>query len=194
MGSCIAAVTVGNKRFEVSGDNADEVLKVASGLGHQNAPELVRSPQLSRRVFIVHGHDEAPREGVARFLEQHGLGAVILHEQPNSGRTIITKFREEASKVGFAVVLLTPDDHGGKAGTKTKPRARQNVIFELGFFVGALGPERVVALVKGDIERPSDFDGVAYISLDRGDWKTELYKELKAAELISTEEVSVARV
>jgi predicted nucleotide-binding protein len=132
-------------------------------------------------VFIVHGHDEGARESVARFLERLGLEPVILHEQPNKGRTIITKFRQEAGDIGFAVVIMTPDDHGGKAGAETRPRARQNVVFELGFFIGALGPEKVSALVRGDIERPSDFDGIVYISLDQGHWKIDLGRELKAA-------------
>jgi predicted nucleotide-binding protein len=135
----------------------------------------------SRRIFVVHGHDDAARETVARFIDQLGFAPIILHEQPNKGRTIITKFREEAAEVGFAVVLMTPDDHGAMVNVETKPRARQNVVFELGFFIGALGPERVVALVKGDVERPSDFDGVVYISLDQGHWKIDLAKELKAA-------------
>jgi Predicted nucleotide-binding protein containing TIR-like domain len=66
----------------------------------------------SRRVFLVHGHDEGVRETVARFLEKLDLECVILHEQPNKGRTIIEKF-EAYSDVSFAVVLLTPDDQGG---------------------------------------------------------------------------------
>ncbi len=135
----------------------------------------------SRKVFIVHGHDGEVRETVARFIGQLGLTPIILHEQPNRGRTIITKFREEAADIGFAIVLMTPDDHGGKAGGTTRPRARQNVVFELGFFIGALGPEKVAALVKGDVERPSDFDGVVYIPLDQGEWKIDLAKELRAA-------------
>jgi predicted nucleotide-binding protein len=97
------------------------------------------------------------------------------------GRTIITKFREEAADVGFAVVLMTPDDYGGKVRAARNPRARQNVVFELGFFIGTLGPGRVAALVKGGIERPSDLDGVVYISLDDGSWKEELGRELEAA-------------
>jgi predicted nucleotide-binding protein len=133
------------------------------------------------KVFVVHGHDEGPREALARFLERLEIRPVILHERPNKGRTIITKFREEAADVGFAVVLVTPDDVGGISEAKFKARARQNVVFELGFFIGALGPERVAALVKGDIERPSDFDGVVYISLDNGSWKTDLGRELQAA-------------
>ena len=106
---------------------------------------------------------------------------MILHERANKGRTIITKFQQEAADVGYAVVLMTPDDHGSKIGEQAKPRVRQNVVFELGFFIGALGPEKVVALVKGDIDRPSDFDGVVYISIDDSGWRLKLGKELEAA-------------
>jgi Predicted nucleotide-binding protein containing TIR-like domain len=112
--------------------------------------------ELPRRVFIVHGHDEASRETVARFLEKIDFEVVILHEQPNKGRALITKFSEEAAGIGFAVVLMTPDDVGGALGKELKPRARQNVIFELGFFIGALGPSKVAAVVANDVERPSD--------------------------------------
>jgi predicted nucleotide-binding protein len=144
----------------------------------QQAKESIRSD----KIFIVHGHDSEARETVARFIERIGFQAVILHERPNKGRTIITKFREEAADIGFAVVLMTPDDHGAKAGEpSTKPRARQNVVFELGFFIGVLGPDRVAALVKGGIERPSDFDGVVYINLEDGGWRQELGRELEAA-------------
>ncbi len=134
-----------------------------------------------QKIFIVHGHDEGPQEAVARFLERMGFEPIVLHEQANKGRSIITKFREEAAEVGFAVVLMTPDDYGGKVGTNAQPRARQNVVFELGFFFGAFGPERVAPLVKGDVERPSDFEGVVYISLDDKDWQMQLGRELKAA-------------
>jgi predicted nucleotide-binding protein len=99
-----------------------------------------------KKVFVVHGHHDGARETVARFVEKLGFEAIILHEQPNKGRTIITKFREEAKDVGFAVVLMTPDDEGKEKGVGDfQPRARQNVVFELGFFIGALGPERVAA-------------------------------------------------
>jgi predicted nucleotide-binding protein len=136
----------------------------------------------TRKAFVVHGHDDGAREAVARFLEKIGFEAFILHERPNKGRTIITKFREEAADIGFAVVVMTPDDLGKRAddASEAKLRARQNVVFELGFFIGALGPDRVAALVKGEIERPSDFDGVVYISLDAADWRTKLGQELQA--------------
>jgi predicted nucleotide-binding protein len=148
------------------------------------AGEIAPVPTNLSKVFVVHGHDGEARETVARFVEKLGFEPVILHERPNRGRTIITKFREEAADVGFAVVLMTPDDVGGEpafVAGKLRPRARQNVVFELGFFIGALGPERVAALVKGDVERPSDFDGVVYISLDNGSWKVDLARELEAA-------------
>ena len=133
-------------------------------------------------VFVVHGHDVAPRAEVARFIEKLGFEAIILHERPNKGRTLITKFREEADGVGFAVVLMTPDDLGkSTTAADLNPRARQNVVFELGFFIGKLGPERVAALVKGNVEKPSNFDGVVYISLDSADWQRQLGQELQEA-------------
>lgn len=145
-----------------------------------SAPHAAR-PKARRKVFIVHGHDPGPREAVARFLERIDFEPVILHERPNKGRTIITKFQQEAADVGFAVVLMTPDDPGLK-GEGSPGRSRQNVVFELGFFIGVLGPERVAAVVKGDVEKPSDFDGVMYIQFDSGDgWKLTLARELEAA-------------
>ena len=134
------------------------------------------------RGFIVHGHDDSAKEAVARFLEKLGLEPIILHEQPNQGRTIIEKFEDHAD-VAFAVVLLTPDDVGGLRDEPLdlKPRARQNVILELGFFLGKLGRQRVCPLVKGDVETPSDYDGVVYTKLDdAGGWQMKLVKELKA--------------
>ncbi len=138
-----------------------------------------------KKIFIVHGHEEGPREAVRSFLMRLDFVPIVLHDQPNKGRTIITKFREEAGDVGFAIVLMTPDDVGkAKAAADLRPRARQNVVFELGFFIGELGPERVAALVQGGVERPSDFDGVVYIDLDdSGAWKMVLARELRAAGL-----------
>jgi predicted nucleotide-binding protein len=158
----------------------------ASDVGGQSTSpkvffEPASRPKARRKVFIVHGRDEGARESVARFLAKIDFEPIILHERPNRGRAIITKFQQEAADVGFAVVLMTPDDFGGRAGDTSNPRARQNVVFELGFFIGILGPERVAALVKGQVEQPSDFDGVVYIPLDNGAWKQKLAQELEAA-------------
>jgi predicted nucleotide-binding protein len=163
------AVEAINERFSELDENA--LISDATG-----TPAL----DLSQSIFIVHGRDEAVRESVARFLEKMGFTAVILHEQPNKGRALITKFDEVAEGIGFAVVLMTPDDVGGAAGGDLRPRARQNVIFELGYFIGALGPARVAAITQGDLELPSDYEGVVYIPWD-GDWRTALARELQAA-------------
>lgn len=142
-------------------------------------------PISGSKVFLVHGHDESARESVARYLEKLQLEPIILHEQPSAGRTIIEKV-ERYAEVAFAVVLLTPDDVGGVQGEPKalKPRARQNVILELGYFVGRLGRTHVAALVKGEVEKPSDYDGVVYVQMDSGGaWKLQLARELKTAGL-----------
>lgn len=143
------------------------------------------SRQPSRKVFIVHGHDEEAKHAVARLIEKLGLEAVILHEQPNEGRTIIEKF-EDYSDVGFAVVLLTPDDVGASISHRDNlnERARQNVILELGFFIGKLGRSRVCALHKGNLELPADYSGVLWLQMDPvGGWHLQLAKEMKGAGL-----------
>ena len=137
------------------------------------------------KVFLVHGRDNETKQTVARFLEKLGLEVIILHEMSSGGKTIIEKF-EANSDVTYAVVLLTPDDVGAEKGERDRlnSRARQNVIFELGYFTGKLGRENVCTLLRGNIERPSDYDGIIYIDLDPADgWKLVLARELKAAEL-----------
>ncbi|CAA2137667.1 TIR domain-containing protein [Methylobacterium bullatum] len=142
-------------------------------------PKLVRP--LSNRIFIVHGHDEGAREAVARFLLQLGLEPIILHEQANRGRTVIEKV-EANGDVSFAVVLLTSDDEGCVKGGTPEPRARQNVLLELGYFIGRLGRENVCALKRGVVEIPSDFAGVVWEPMDAGNgWKHSLGRELQAA-------------
>ncbi len=139
----------------------------------------------SREVFLIHGRDEGVRDKVARFLGQLELEPVILAEQASQGKTIIEKFEDHA-QVGFAIALLTPDDTGSLSNDvdTPRPRARQNVIFELGYFIGRLGREGVCALTKGDVEVPSDYSGVVYIPMDDGDgWEVKLVRELKAAGL-----------
>lgn len=142
------------------------------------------SNPIGRRVFLVHGHNMEALHTVARFLEGIGLEVTVLQEEPNRGQTIIEKF-EQHGDVGFAVVLLTGDDTGRAAGAsklRSRPRARQNVIFELGYFIGRLGRERVCALYEDGVELPSDYSGVLYISIDTsGGWKLKLGKELDAA-------------
>jgi predicted nucleotide-binding protein len=129
-------------------------------------------------VFIVHGHDGELKQSVARIIEKQGLNAVILSEQANQGRTIIEKF-ENNSNVGGAICLFTADDVGNsKKDTSPKDRARQNVVFEAGYFIGKLGRDHVVILADSGLEMPSDLSGIVYT--ETSDWRVELLKELKA--------------
>lgn len=154
-------------------------------IGEASEIEIPTSMISTDEIFIVHGHNNAMKESTARTVEKLGLKPIILHEQPNKGRTIIQKFIDHSS-VGFAIVLMSADDFG--YNKKEKPenarlRARQNVILELGFFLGKLGIDRVVALFEQseNFEIPSDYDGVIFIPFDHdGRWKFDLVKELKA--------------
>ena len=133
------------------------------------------------KIFIVHGHNEAAKHKIARFITDLDLSATILDEQPSRGQTIIDKFEEHADEAGFAIVLLTADDVGGPKGEKDelKPRARQNVILELGYFLCGLGRDRVRILYEEDVELPSDIYGISYVPMDeRGAWKLDLAQEM----------------
>ena len=147
-------------------------------------PRAASADRAPNRVFVVHGQNEAARTAVVTFLESLGLVGIVLHEQPNMGRHLLTKFIQEADLVTFAVVLMTDDDVGGVKGGKAAPRARQNVILELGYFLAHLGQARVCALITPGLETPSDFDGIVYIRMDDEDrWKQELKRELVAAKM-----------
>lgn len=156
-----------------------------NALPGRSTPSVGQKPT-NNQAFLVHGHDTAVLEGTARFLEKLGVTPVILHELPDRGRTIIEKFVDH-SDVPFAVVLLTADDRGGPfaaALNDLQPRARQNVLFELGYFIGRLGRNRVCALYREGVEIPSDYSGVLFVSLDdAGAWKLRLAREMKAAGL-----------
>jgi len=123
------------------------------------------------RAFIVHGHDEVMLRELKDYLQNtlKWPEPVILREQPNGGKTIIEKFEENAGLVDWVFVLLSPDDKVFDPKTNDeKRRARQNVIFELGFFYGLLGRHegRVIVVKRGDIEIPSDIHGVICISVE----------------------------
>lgn len=170
-------------------DMIDETISVIN-----NDPKILQQEKKStlknniipstNKIFIVHGHDNGIREIVARLLVQLGLDPIILQEQPNNGKTIIEKF-EENSNVGFAIVLLTPDDIMSIPEKRNKSilfRARQNVIFEFGYFIGKLGRTHVAALLKDNIEVPSDLEGILYTKIDNaGAWKYKLATELQVA-------------
>ena len=149
--------------------------------------ETIKQPEKnSASIFLVHGHNEEMKQATARFIEKIGLKSIILHEQPNRGRTIIEKFTDYAN-VAFAIVLLSADDVAYPKSEKSKNgklRARQNVILELGFFLGKIGRKNVLVLHEQveNFEIPSDYQGVLFEPYDSsGNWQLSIAKELKAS-------------
>jgi len=140
--------------------------------------------QRSKSIFIVHGHDDQAKSELALIISRLGFEPVILHEKANEGMTVIEKL-EKYSEVGYSFIILTPDDVGAKTDQKDnlQLRARQNVVFEFGLFVGKLGRNRVCALYKGDIELPSDLHGLVYIPFQSSvnEIQLDIVKELRAA-------------
>lgn len=153
-----------------------------SSIEEPSTKEMKEASTKTNKIFIVHGHNDHIKIDVARTLEKLGLQPIILSEQPNQGQTIIEKF-ELHSDVGFAVVLLTADDLGRvKTSDKDKYRARQNVIIEMGYFIGKLGRGNVFPMYEDGVELPSDLHGILYNSIDDAKtWKFKLVKELTAA-------------
>ena len=153
--------------------------------GSLNQESVNNNKELSSEIFIVHGHNEEMKQSTARLIEKLNLKPIILHEQPNKGRTIIEKFTD-SSNVSFAIVLLSADDIAYKKDDKPenwKYRARQNVILELGFFIGKLGRKYVIALHEkvDNFEIPSDYQGVLFIPYENNDsWKFEIIQELQS--------------
>lgn len=154
-------------------------------------------------VFIVHGHDTPLANAVARYIQKLGLEEIILREQPNKGLTVIEKFEENAGRAGFAVVLATADDLASTAKSlrestkddaidRLQMRARQNVIFECGYFMAKLGRRRVMLVTEQGLEIPSDLSGIIYTP--RQELSANLWKELREAgyQTISAEQISQA--
>lgn len=143
------------------------------------------SHNINKSIFIVHGHNNAIKESVARFVEQLEYESIILHEQADAGKTIIEKLEASISNICYGIVIYTSCDKGkGNNESRYKPRARQNVIFEHGYLLGKLGRSKVCCLYEKGVERPSDLDGVLYIEIDENNsWKTKIIKNMKAAGL-----------
>ena len=166
--------------IEYNKDISNRVIRECKSLLN-NTPNIPKVPMDKSKVFIVHGHAGEAKEAVARFVENLGFEAIILHEQASSGNTIIEKI-EANSNVGFAIVLYTPCDLGASKEEKDqlKPRARQNVIFEHGYIIGKIGRKNVCHLFKSGVETPSDIDGLIYAQMDEGGgWKLAVAKEMK---------------
>ncbi|WP_229391420.1 TIR domain-containing protein [Methanosarcina sp. DH2] len=169
-------------------DVTDDLIKGEPGYKKKKLGEKMEEVKpKSNQIFVVHGHDNEMKEAAARILERLGLEPIILHEQADRGATIFEKFEKHSKNVSFAVVLLSPDDKGYKKDQdphSASYRARQNVILELGYFIGRLGRENVFALLRQEenFEFPSDIFGRLYTPYDSsGYWKNKLARELEAA-------------
>jgi predicted nucleotide-binding protein len=169
-------------------DVTTQFFKRAYGCRKVNSQVTQMNPGIkSKKIFVVHGHGNEMLHYVARILFLLDLKPIILREQANQGKTIIEKFEEIADGASFAVVLASPDDLCYEKDQKPDTamfRARQNVILELGFFIGKLGRSNVVTLIKTDknFEFPSDYGGIVHLLYDdHGNWRFDLVRELRAA-------------
>lgn len=170
----------------VQGKNVDPVRTLLDGLNDSTAPA-----KISRKVFVVYGHDHAARTALEAMLGRWDLEPVVLDHLTSEGDTLIEKLERYSSDVGYAVILATPDDQGHRRGhpNEIKARARQNVVLELGMLLARLGRKRVAILMPsgGEVlmERPSDIDGLVYLAYHDSieDVRIQLAKELSAAGL-----------
>ena len=194
-----------NLEYEVKEHKRSIVITINSLKGIQKRLELYTEPSdfqeasanketsdssartFGDKVFIVHGRDDESRYQVALFVKELGLNDIMLDRQPDEGIiAILDKFEREAKKADFAIALLTPDDVGAlknEAETQLNSRPRQNVVFELGYFISALGRQKVCLLIKGEIENPSDLDGMLYKRMDGDEWKQKVARDMQQAGL-----------
>ncbi len=146
-----------------------ELIPESAGVAATASSDAKQIASLSKKVFVVHGHDEVAKTNLEIFLRDIGLDPIVLHRQADEGLTIIEKF-EKHSDVGYAFILLTPDEVAYIANEDGLPdekrrkerRARPNVVFEFGYFVGKLGRSRTCCLYTGDVTLPSDLSGMIY--------------------------------
>jgi Predicted nucleotide-binding protein containing TIR-like domain len=151
-----------------------------------SAPVEIPAPIASPTVFLIHGHDELNLLRLSKLLkDQWNLDSLVLKEKAGKGRTLIEKFEEEAPAATFAIALLSPDDLVQGSGSPYL-QARPNVVFELGWFYGRLGRERVCILKRVDTKLHSDLDGISRIDFKESveEVVTEIEKELTTAEII----------
>ncbi len=157
-----------------------DLIPTEMGTSHLMTTSISNISSVSQTVFIIHGHDEEMKRSVQLFLNKVELKDIVLHEQPDRSRTVIEKLIGEGASAGYVIALLSPDDVQAD-GTL---RARQNVILEIGYFIGKLGRDKVRLLKRGDTVIPSDLQGILYDTYDTaGTWRIKLAKEIQAVGL-----------
>lgn len=172
-------------RMEASVNSLEGICERLELYDEPSQPKNTTQHSFGNDVFIVHGRDDGAKDSVARVVrEDLKLEPIILQEQPDKGDTVIEKLERCSSNVGYAIALVTSDDIGAlkdKEDDELNARARQNVVFELGYFMGKLCRERVCLLLKDKVELPSDIGGIVYIYMDPNDgWKAKLQRNIRA--------------
>ncbi|MEJ8644117.1 nucleotide-binding protein [Streptomyces sp. MS1.HAVA.3] len=165
---------IGNIKSYLLGTEEESNVKAEGASDHASAS--------GQKIFLVHGHARDLRNEVHLTVARlTGKEVVVLHDQANPGLTLLEKFLSHADSAAHAVIILTGDDLVERGDSAVR-RGRQNVIFELGFFFGRLGRSHVSILIDQGVERPSDIEGLVYISIDgAGMWKNDLARELDSA-------------
>jgi predicted nucleotide-binding protein len=179
----IKGVPPGVGVFE-KGELDQVVAYVRSALAARGVPAA--DLQFAQRVFVIHGHDDLALNEVKATIYDLKLQPIILKETPTAGMASILEHLEQNAGVDYAVAIMTPDDLGSLRGrSKTvESRPRQNVIFEIGYFLARLGRTRVTILTKGKVRQPSDLDGIVWTEMDRaGAWKSRLAVQMTNAGL-----------
>ena len=195
--SSVAVIGGPSYKWRAAAKAEDITDEIITGPPGYKAPERTKGskdivPSSKRKVFIVHGHDSALKNDIVNFLNEIDLEPIVLHQQPDEGLTVIEKF-EKHSDVSFAIILLTPDDVGCLSSELDKiienkdieMRARQNVVFEFGYFIGKLGRSKVCCIYKEGVTVPSDLSGLLYKKVKNSieEIAYGLIKELKNAGL-----------
>ena len=175
----------GLRRMTKSIDSLEGICKRLELYDEYLEPTNTTQHSFGKDVFIIHGRDDGAKDSVVRVVgEDLELKPIILQEEPDKGNTVIEKLERCSSNVGYAIALVTPDDIGTLKDIEDdelNPRARQNVVFELGYFMGKLGRDRVCLLLKDQVELPSDIGGIVYIYMDPNDgWKDRLRRNIRA--------------
>ncbi len=162
-------------------DKLDKLNSIKLSLGIFKIQDKTGKRDNSKKLFFIHGTNCSSKTKVINFITELGLEPIVLQEFIAGGKTLIDEILTR-SEVKFAIGLLTPDNVGGIQPDKLNFRADQNVILELGIFVGLLGRKNVCGLSSGNLQLPEDYHGFEYIKIDKsGTWKELVFMELKKA-------------
>lgn len=161
--------------------NLDKTIKdnIENRLGQVSKP--------NSKVFVAYGHDKIAKEQLSSLLNKLSLEPLFLDELAGEGNTIVEQLEKYIPQCNFGIALITPDDYGHLASaeaSKALPRARQNVVLEIGMLYMKLGRTRTVLIVKDTnppIEIPSDLDGVLQLrySANVSEIESKLIREMK---------------